>query len=179
MRTCKALVVLLVLTGCGTSPTPGISAGTAQLKDGAGRAVGTASLSESQGRVAVVVEVAGLQPGPKALHIHQVGRCESPSFESAGQHFNPGGAQHGAANPRGPHAGDRPNITIDETGRGRLEVLVERFSIRAGPDSLFDADGSAIVIHAAPDDMNTDPSGNSGARIACGPLVTSGVARAS
>jgi Cu/Zn superoxide dismutase len=126
-----------------------------------------------------VGDVPHLQPGPKALHIHQVGRCESPSFESAGQHFNPGGAQHGAANPRGPHAGDLPNITIDETGRGRLEVLVERFSIRAGPDSLFDADGSAIVIHAAPDDMNTDPSGNSGARIACGPLVTSGVARAS
>ena len=95
----------------------------------------------------------------------------SPVFESAGDHFNPTKAQHGSANPRGPHAGDLPNITIDANGRGHLEATLKRVSIETGARSLFDADGSAIVIHADPDDLRTDPSGNSGARIACGVIV--------
>ena len=90
------------------------------------------------------------------------------SFASAGSHFNPTGRQHGALNAQGPHAGDLPNVTIAADGKGRLESTTELISLVGGPSSVFDADGSAIVVHAAPDDFKTDPTGNSGARIACG-----------
>jgi Cu-Zn family superoxide dismutase len=97
--------------------------------------------------------------------------CEPPAFTSAGGHVNPGGRQHGLQNPRGPHAGDLPNIRIEADGSGRLESLNDRITLGAGPTSLFDGDGSALVIHAAADDLQTDPTGNSGGRLACGVIV--------
>jgi Cu-Zn family superoxide dismutase len=100
-----------------------------------------------------------------------VGKCDGPDFASAGGHFNPQSRQHGALNPQGPHAGDLPNITIGTDGKGRLESTTELISLLGGASVVFDADGSAIVIHAAPDDFRTDPTGNSGARIACGVIV--------
>jgi Cu-Zn family superoxide dismutase len=110
-------------------------------------------------------------PGPHGLHIHEVARCEEPRITTAGGHFNPEKKQHGTQNPAGPHAGDLPNITIGPDGNGRLETVESRIRLSGGPLSLFDADGSAIVIHAAPDDYTTDPTGNSGDRIACGVIV--------
>jgi Cu-Zn family superoxide dismutase len=100
-----------------------------------------------------------------------VGKCEPPPFTSAGAHFNPGARQHGFLNPQGAHAGDLPNITIAADGTGRLETAADGLTLGMGATSLFDADGSAIVVHAAPDDFKTDPTGNSGARIACGIVV--------
>jgi superoxide dismutase, Cu-Zn family len=97
-----------------------------------------------------------------------VGRCEPPSFESAGGHFNPGKAQHGAANPRGPHAGDLPNVLVDSAGRGHLETTAQRVTIGKGAAALLGPNGGALVVHERPDDFRTDPAGNSGARIACG-----------
>jgi superoxide dismutase, Cu-Zn family len=159
--------------GSAGSATPSFAAAsaTANLKDGTGRTVGRATLSEAGGSVRVVVDVEGLPPGEKALHIHEVGRCQPPSFESAQAHFNPLAEEHGTANPRGPHAGDLPNIAIDASGRGHLEITTTRVSLSPGPMSVFDRDGSAMIIHAAPDDMRSDPGGNSGARIACGDIV--------
>lgn len=168
--------IAIVLAGCRLPYIPYVPftsvapAAVAQLRDANGRTVGNAVLVQDNGSVRVLVDVAGLPPGQKGVHIHAVGRCEAPSFESSGEHFNPTNAQHGSANPRGPHAGDLPNISIDAKGRGHLEATLARVSLETGARSLFDADGSALVIHADPDDLRTDPAGNSGPRIACGEI---------
>jgi Cu-Zn family superoxide dismutase len=100
-----------------------------------------------------------------------VGKCDAPDFTSAGPHFNPTGKQHGALNPQGSHAGDLPNLNVGPDGTGRLETATEQITLGPGATSLWDADGSALVVHAAPDDFTTDPTGNAGGRIACGILT--------
>ena len=166
------IALTLALTACRlpyfppyTLPPP---AAVAHLADSSGRAVGNAVLLPEGGSVRILIDLNGVTRGTKAVHIHEVGRCDPPSFESAGGHFNPKKAEHGTVNPRGPHAGDLPGITVDATGRGHLEVTATRVTLEKGPASLFDADGSALVVHEGPDDMRTDPDGNSGARVACG-----------
>jgi Cu-Zn family superoxide dismutase len=154
-----------------TSPPP---AAGATLRDATGRVVGSAVFLQENGSVRILLDVKGLTPGTKAVHIHDVGQCAPPSFESAGPHFNPTKAEHGSANPKGPHAGDLPNITVEATGQGHLEVTSSRVTLKSGPTSLFDANGSALVVHEGPDDMRTDPAGNSGARIACGVIILGG-----
>jgi Cu-Zn family superoxide dismutase len=166
-----ALGLVIALAGCRLPIISVDPAAVAQIKDAGGRVVGKGVLVQDNGSVRVVLDVTGLPRGDKGVHIHEVGKCDPPGFESAGEHFNPTKAQHGSANPRGPHAGDLPNITIDASGRGHLEATLRRVSIEKGSASLFDADGSAIVIHADRDDLRTDPSGNSGARIACGVII--------
>jgi len=107
----------------------------------------------------LTVEAGGLPRGEHGLHLHVVGRCDGPDFASAGPHWNPSGRKHGRDNPEGPHLGDLPNLTVGADGRGSATLEV--------PQGFVDADGAALVIHASPDDYRTDPSGNSGARIAC------------
>jgi len=166
------VTLTLALTACRLPYYPGLTrpppAGTARLADASGRQVGRAVLLQEGGSVRILIDLTGVAPGTKGVHIHEVGRCDAPSFESAGAHFNPTKAQHGRANPRGPHAGDLPNITVDATGRGHLEVSVTRVTLEKGSTSLFDADGSALIVHESADDLYTDPAGNSGARVACG-----------
>jgi Cu-Zn family superoxide dismutase len=158
----------LIAAGCASAGGSGAARAAAELRDASGQVVGRAELGEVGGGVRVVVEVRDLPAGGKGVHIHETGSCEAPGFESAGGHFNPEGRQHGVQNPSGPHAGDLPNLEVGEDGTGRLEVTTDRVSLGAGQSSLFDADGSAIVVHAGPDDLRTDPAGNSGDRIACG-----------
>jgi Cu-Zn family superoxide dismutase len=119
--------------------------------------------------IEVRVQAAGLPAGHYGVHLHAVGRCEGPAFTSAGPHWNPTGRQHGSLNPAGHHMGDLPNLDVDAHGAGRLEFAIAGASA-SGAEGLFDADGTAVVIHADADDYRTDPSGNSGARIACGVL---------
>ncbi len=143
----------------------------AELRDTEGRLVATATLRQEDDGVRIGLDAQGLQPGEHGIHIHAVGQCdpggESP-FSSAGPHLNPDNAQHGLENPQGPHAGDLPNLEVGDDGTAQYDETTDRFTLGPGPRSLFDADGSALVLHAAPDDMTTDPSGSSGARIACG-----------
>jgi len=167
-------VLMLLAPGCSalTTSTATDHVATSEVRNAAGQVVGTATLTEVSGGVRVVLEMRGMPPGVKAVHIHAVGKCEGPDFASAGPHLNPTGKQHGLLNPNGPHAGDLPNITIGADGRGRLETMNDRVTLR-GSGALLDADGSALVVHAAPDDFVTDPAGGSGARIACGVIVPS------
>lgn len=110
----------------------------------------------------------GLPTGNHGIHIHAVGRCDPPDFMSAGAHFNPTNRQHGLQNPNSPHASDLPNLQVGADGTGRLDALDRDVTLASGANSLFDADGSALVIHAGEDDNMTDPAGNSGGRIARG-----------
>jgi Cu-Zn family superoxide dismutase len=159
----------LALVGCGGGDETRGAAPTAsaELMDASGRDVGTAHLSEGSDGVRLLLEVHGLTAGQKGVHIHETASCEAPDFKSAGAHLNPAGKQHGTENPQGPHAGDLPNIEVKQDGTGRLDATTDRVTLGEGTGSLFDADGSALVVHAGPDDYKTDPSGNSGDRIAC------------
>jgi superoxide dismutase, Cu-Zn family len=148
--------------------TPGA---TAELRDAQGQSVGTATLEEGEAGVRIAVELTGLPEGPHAFHIHQTGECTPPDFTSAGGHFNPAGAQHGLENPQGPHAGDMQNFDVSGSGTARIATDNDRITLAAGPNSILDADGSALVVHASADDNVTDPSGNAGDRIACGVIT--------
>lgn len=164
-----AAVLAVSVGGCAGIGQPTAPAtATAEMKSSAGAVVGVARLSQIGSGVRVVLDVRALPPGAKGVHIHTAGTCDPPEFTSAGAHFNPDGKKHGLQNADGPHAGDLPNITVAADGSGRLESMNERVSLGDGPNSLLRPEGTALVIHSAPDDFKTDPTGNSGARIACG-----------
>jgi Cu-Zn family superoxide dismutase len=146
----------------------------ADLKDAQGQLVGTAVFSPAPSGVRLQVQVNGFTAaatGEHGIHVHTTGKCEAAAFTSAGGHFNPGGKKHGLNSPEGHHAGDMPNIVFDAAGNANYETVIEGVTLGDGPTSLMDGDGSALVIHAGPDDMVTDPSGNSGARVVCGELA--------
>ena len=141
------LAALGLLIGCSMA-APGTRA-SAALKDKDGKTIGTATLREQAGGVLVLVRVEpkGLKPGSHAVHIHAVGKCDAPAFTSAAGHFNPSGKKHGSKSAEGAHAGDMPNMLVTKDGSGRFEVLTDGITLRAGPLSVFDSDGSALVIH--------------------------------
>lgn len=144
------------------------SAARADLTDAKGQTVGTVTLQETGDGVRLTASVTGLPPGTHGIHFHAKGQCQAPKFESAGDHFNPAGREHGLQNPRGPHAGDLPNLEVRSDGTGRLDHVTRGITLKPGAASVLDADGTAVVVHAKPDDQVGNPSGNSGDRIACG-----------
>jgi Cu-Zn family superoxide dismutase len=143
---------------------------SAVLKDAQGAEVGKATLTTTPSGVLISLDLTALHAGEHAFHIHAVGKCEPPKFESAGPHFNPDSTKHGLMNPQGPHAGDMPNLHVPEGGKLQVEVLNPTVTLSA-ESALLDQDGSAIVVHAGADDYRTDPAGNAGDRIACGVIT--------
>jgi Cu-Zn family superoxide dismutase len=173
-----AVVSLTAASACHhaeTYPNDGATRAVAYLLDSAGRELGRVRLTQPVGSQAVTIAIElsrGATEGQHGIHIHSVGKCDGVgAFSSAGGHFNPGNAKHGFSNPEGPHAGDLEALTVDYMHQASFTSQNNRVTLTPGPNSLLDADGSAIVLHALPDDQRTDPSGNSGARIACGVIV--------
>jgi Cu-Zn family superoxide dismutase len=165
----------ILIAGTATAATPPAATAklaTATLATATGGAAGNAEIvTAATGNPVLRVTVSGLPVGAHGVHIHTTGKCDAPAFTTAGGHLNPAGHQHGKDNPAGSHLGDLPNITVGEHGNGELALPLsaDAGTLRA---QLFDADGAAIVVHAKADDYRTDPSGNSGDRIACGVLKT-------
>jgi len=134
-----------------------------------GTKMGLATLKQAANGVNVMIDVTGLAKGTHGFHIHETGMCEPPDFESAGDHFNPTDMKHGFDHPDGPHAGDLPNLEVGEDGKVQESFVNEMVTLKKGePNSLLREGGTALVIHADPDDQVSQPSGHSGARIACG-----------
>jgi Cu-Zn family superoxide dismutase len=140
----------------------------ADIMDAQGSKVGTARITAADHGVRILVNVEKLPPGTHGIHIHTIGKCEGPAFTTAGGHFNPDMKKHGKDNPDGPHVGDLLNLEVGADGAGKATLHAMGVTLGDGPNSLFHDGGTAIVIHATADDYKTDPSGNSGARIACG-----------
>ncbi len=146
------------------APVAGAPSAMANLMTATGTPVGRATATEVAGGVRFTIDAMGMPPGTHGAHVHMVGRCDAPDFATAGGHWNPTAMKHGTMNPQGPHQGDLPNLVIGNDGRGTIAATIPGATM-AG---LMDADGAAMVVHAGPDDLKTDPSGNSGGRIACG-----------
>ena len=164
--------IALLLAACRPAVGDGRRA-TAPMRVAGGQAVGALTLRDAPGQPLVIEgELAGLPAGTHGIHFHTVGQCDAAgAFASAGAHFDPASRKHGLESAEGPHAGDLPNIVVGADGRSAVRITTSRVTLGREAASLLDADGSALVVHASADDQRTDPSGNSGARIACGVIA--------
>ena len=166
MRPTIAASVLFLLTGCATTPEEPLRA-TAQLQPTKGnKTFGEATFEQADGKVRAVIYVQGLKPGQEhGLHIHEAGDCSSGDGMSTQGHFNPHAKAHARYDNPERHAGDLPSLKADKDGRAKVDAVLDVITVRAGPASVV---GRGLIVHADPDDFKTQPTGNAGARIACG-----------
>ncbi len=149
----------------------GATSQSVSITGGDGAPLGSVTVTENAGGVTLAILATGMPAGVHGIHLHEKGLCEGPKFASAGAHWNPGAKQHGRDNPAGPHAGDLANLTVAADGTAKSSIPVAGVKTASGAMMLADADGTALVIHAKADDYKTDPSGDSGDRIACAVLA--------
>ncbi len=165
------LLVLMGLAACQGEPSATGQRAVASMSGRDGAALGTVILTEGPNGVLISADVTGLSPGAHGFHIHETGAC-TPDFSAAGGHFAPGGEGHGFQHDDGFHAGDLPNLQAGADGVARADVFTDKITLAADADiSIFDADGSAIIIHAKPDSYGPDPG--AGDRVACGVIERS------
>lgn len=157
-----SIAILTIVPACATMPHPRAADATGVFRDGSGAEHGTVAFRQHEDMLHATLAVTGLAPGMHGAHVHAAGQCEGPDFKSAGGHWNPDSKQHGHANPMGAHRGDLPQVSVAADGTGKAE-----FAVQGTLADMIDQDGASLVIHAAPDDDMTDPSGNSGARLLC------------
>jgi Cu-Zn family superoxide dismutase len=156
-------VVLVSLAG---STAKGKGEAMAVLESKSGSTVtGTATFKQKGDGVEATIDIKGAKPGQHGLHLHETGDCSAPDAKSAGAHFNPDSKAHGAPDADPHHAGDLGNITIGSDGKGKLKITIKGLTVDPGPHSVV---GRAVVFHADPDDLKSQPAGNAGARFACG-----------
>lgn len=166
-----AIGVAFTLSACSTvGDLPSERLGEAQLRFANGLPAGTAQLVSNGDTVTLAVLATGLEPGEHGFHLHTTGKCEAPGFTSAGGHLNPEGNEHGSLNPQGKHLGDLPNLVVGASRTASADVELGPVSDSL-MDTLFDADGTAVMIHAEADDYRSDPAGDAGPRVACGVLT--------
>ena len=165
--------LIFTLAGCAHGGRASVEAPVARatIVNSAGATVGNATIAREGNALRVRLELHDLSDGTHGVHLHAVGKCEGPGFASAGPHLDTGSHRHGVQNPAGPHDGDLPNVVVSGGRSVAYTAMTLRVQLESGGSAFFDADGTAIVIHANADDERTDPSGNSGARIACGVLT--------
>lgn len=169
-RIVLAVLAASVAGSLAMAQSPTATSGTAKMAGADGADAGTVTFTQTpSGLLHVVVEMTNLAPGSHGFHIHEKGACDAAGgFDSAGGHYA-GGKEHGVMNPKGAHAGDFPNVHVGENGVLKAEFFTERLSLgEGGVNPLMDADGSAVVLHADPDDYQSHPAGHAGNRIACG-----------
>jgi superoxide dismutase, Cu-Zn family len=162
----SALALGLVLAACVPMAAPDVPVSTADLVSSSGAVLGTVRVFSEPTGVTLRIDAAGVPAGQHGVHVHATGRCDPPGFTGAGPHWNPGERKHGHRNPAGFHMGDLGNLGVGADGKLVAGLLVPQATV----DALRDADGAALVLHAKADDEVTDPSGNSGDRIACAVL---------
>ena len=160
----------LMASGCATlAEVPTQKVAQARLDFANGAPAGTAQIVSNGTDLTMAVVANGLKPGEHGFHLHTTGSCTAPGFTSAGGHLNPSDREHGSLNPNGKHLGDLPNLRVGNSGTASADIDI-------GPDtpglraSLFDSDGTAVVIHEGADDYRSDPAGDAGSRVACGVL---------
>lgn len=163
-----AISFAMAVAACVHHPAADRAMARASLIDAQGKDSGTASIIGTPGKLTMRIDAKGVPAGAHGIHLHQVGKCDAPAFDSAGPHWNPAGRKHGLENSNGPHAGDFPNVEADSAGNILTSIPLETLELTGGSQPLLDADGASVVIHAKADDNMSDPSGNSGARILCG-----------
>ncbi|GAB5489551.1 MAG: superoxide dismutase family protein [Parasphingorhabdus sp.] len=173
MIKCTGIILLsLAAAGCGENgQSPGEVSGNvarAQLLGADQTEYGEVIVAQGDGQLIVNINAQNMSAGSHGVHIHETGKCEGPDFKSAGGHWNPTEKEHGFENTKGAHMGDLFNLDIGENGTGSLEATIEGGSLKEGDNALLDADGAAFVVHEGPDDLKSDPSGESGGRLACG-----------
>jgi superoxide dismutase, Cu-Zn family len=181
-------ILVVGLAGCATQPTATNTAdrnlpppdaealdvpvhARAGLQNSAGETVGEVRLTETAAGMNIAGEIRGFKQGSHGLHIHETGACLPPSFDSAGDHFNPAKQTHGSPSGQPRHAGDLGNVVVRADGTGQIQAMVSGLTLRPGENSLLGGDGTAIVVHADPDDLKTDPAGGAGDRMACGVIT--------
>ena len=162
------LLFIILLSACADQQPP--KKLEVDMKNVDGDSLGNITLEEQAHGVKFSVKLEGLPPGDHAIHVHDKGKCERPDFLSAGNHFNPDDKDHGLLNPKGPHAGDLPNLIVKDDGKVKVHFTAKELSLKEGKTSLYTKDGTSIIIHDAADDGMSQPAGDSGDRIACGEI---------